>query len=311
MSITKEEIITAIRRIYDETGIVPKSNNYNLPCSNTTIYRKFGSWNEALIEAGLTPNVNKPLLVQCKNCNKEFLKLYNQVKKTNNHFCSKSCASTYNKSNRIVSDAQREKTSNTLKNKIIENKNNLTKKSNCKTCGNSYEKYKSEFCSKKCQKKGIDSICLICNKEFKGNRKTCSDACLLISQKKAGANSIQVQQKRSKGEILFYELCVAHFKNHEVLSNPQMFEDKNGNNWDCDIVIPDLKLCIAYNGIWHYEDLGGKHKLAQVQARDKIKEEVIKSCGYKLYIVKDLGKFNKDFVHAEFDKFIHQLESYE
>jgi len=34
--------------------------------------------------------------VRCNNCNKEFKKLPNQIKKTNNNFCSQSCAATYN-----------------------------------------------------------------------------------------------------------------------------------------------------------------------------------------------------------------------
>ena len=34
--------------------------------------------------------------VTCKNCGKDFLKLLNQFKKYPNHFCSSSCAATYN-----------------------------------------------------------------------------------------------------------------------------------------------------------------------------------------------------------------------
>lgn len=34
--------------------------------------------------------------VSCKQCNKKFLKLPNQIKKSPNHFCSKSCAAIYN-----------------------------------------------------------------------------------------------------------------------------------------------------------------------------------------------------------------------
>lgn len=36
------------------------------------------------------------LTVSCKNCNKEFTKKLNQIKKFPNHFCSSSCAATYN-----------------------------------------------------------------------------------------------------------------------------------------------------------------------------------------------------------------------
>lgn len=39
---------------------------------------------------------NKETLVACKNCNKEFLKKANQIKKSKNNFCCRSCAGTYN-----------------------------------------------------------------------------------------------------------------------------------------------------------------------------------------------------------------------
>lgn len=38
--------------------------------------------------------------VHCKHCNFEFLKLPNQIKKTKNHFCSRTCAGTYNALNK-------------------------------------------------------------------------------------------------------------------------------------------------------------------------------------------------------------------
>lgn len=34
--------------------------------------------------------------VVCKQCDKKFIKTYSEIKKTPNHFCSKSCAATYN-----------------------------------------------------------------------------------------------------------------------------------------------------------------------------------------------------------------------
>lgn len=41
-------------------------------------------------------NNRTPKKVNCKQCNKEFLKLANQIKKSPNHFCSQSCAAIYN-----------------------------------------------------------------------------------------------------------------------------------------------------------------------------------------------------------------------
>lgn len=40
--------------------------------------------------------MNKRLSVKCKNCLKEFEKLFCEAEKSPNHFCSQSCAGTYN-----------------------------------------------------------------------------------------------------------------------------------------------------------------------------------------------------------------------
>jgi hypothetical protein len=47
--------------------------------------------------------------------------------------------------------------------------------------------------------------------------------------------------------------------------------------------------------------------LEQVQTRDKIKMKLILEHGSTYYIVKDLGKFNKEFVINEFNLFIYKL----
>lgn len=38
------------------------------------------------------------MIVKCKQCNKEFDKQPNQIKKGSNNFCSRSCAAKYNNS---------------------------------------------------------------------------------------------------------------------------------------------------------------------------------------------------------------------
>jgi hypothetical protein len=86
-----------------------------------------------------------------------------------------------------------------------------------------------------------------------------------------------------------------------------MFIDKNNNKWDMDIVIPKYKIAIAYNGIYHYQQIGTKHKLKQVQSRDNIKKQIVFNNGYIFYEIKDLGKYNIYFVYKEFHKFIFNV----
>lgn len=42
----------------------------------------------------------------------------------------------------------------------------------------------------------------------------------------------------------------------------------------------------------------------QVQIRDKLKEEIIFQNNYLQYTIKDMGRFNKNFVYKEFHIFI-------
>lgn len=51
-----------------------------------------------------------------------------------------------------------------------------------------------------------------------------------------------------------------------------------------------------------------KQSLKQVQNRDNHKLKIINEHGYTPFIVKDLGKYNKKFVEAEFNRFLKTLE---
>lgn len=56
---------------------------------------KAGSIKFCSIQCSAKSLKNKQL-VSCANCNDEFLKLPNQINKSKNNFCSRSCAATYN-----------------------------------------------------------------------------------------------------------------------------------------------------------------------------------------------------------------------
>lgn len=43
------------------------------------------------------------------------------------------------------------------------------------------------------------------------------------------------------------------------------------NGWDADIIIPNIKVAVLWNGKWHYEQIKKGHSVKQVQNRDKIK----------------------------------------
>jgi hypothetical protein len=193
-----------------------------------------------------------------------------------------------------------------------------------------YDRYKQGFRHKDCKnklkkviniitpKKIINKICDFCNIEFvskRKNQKICSRECNLINLNKdiklnqergrlGGEKSHSIINKRSKGEILFYDLCCKYFGDINVLSNVKMFIDKNGNKWDADIIIPKFNTCVSYNGIFHYKKVFHDHNFNKQLARDKLKHKIIFDNGFIQYIVKDLKSFNIDFVYNEFHKFI-------
>ena len=167
-------------------------------------------------------------------------------------------------------------------------------------------------------------ICIKCNKTYNPKRtaqKLCSLECAQFFQKtdlktkknakehgkKGGIASAAKQVRRSKAEIMFADLCIEHFGKDNILCNVPFFKDKNGNLWDADIIITNIKMSVLYNGIWHYQQVRKNHNLNQVQTRDTIKKSIILENGYNYHIVKDMGKFNPKFVQDQFNFFIHTL----
>ena len=225
---------------------------------------------------------------KCKVCGKIL-----PYTKKDNAFCSHSCAAKFNNKNRTVSEQQKSKTKNTLKNyykSLIKTK----KERKCIVCGKEY--YKSltpsstlKMCSKEC------------SEFYKANRKLFLSDESLEKLSKGGRKSVDVQgeKRRSKNEIYFYELCKKHFKNVE--HNKRMF-----NGWDADVIIEDIKYAIMWNGVWHYKEIY-ENSLKKVQNRDALKIEEIKKLGYTAYIIKDMGGENKKFVENEFDKFLKHI----
>lgn len=107
----------------------------------------------------------------------------------------------------------------------------------------------------------------------------------------------RAEEKRSKNEKLFASLCEERF--NKVLTNEPIF-----NGWDADVIIEDLKVAVLWNGKWHYEKITEKHSVKQVQNRDRIKIKEIEKAGYKPYVIKDMGRYNKNFVKKEFSFFL-------
>ena len=211
--------------------------------------------------------------VLCNNCGKEFEviereKLFPMKLK---YYCTKSCANTRNHSKETVKK---------IKITLLDF-NDKQQKFICLNCGKDFFDYRERiFCSQSCK-----SIWYIKNNPDWQKEKSI----------KAGRMSVLSQNRRSKNEITFANLCFSYFNN--VRFNEPIF-----NGWDADIILDDYKLAILWNGNWHHKQIGIKHSLNQVKTRDQIKKKEIINFGYEPYIINDYGKYNEDFVKDQFNK---------
>lgn len=151
--------------------------------------------------------------------------------------------------------------------------------------------------------------CPQCSTKFETKKKVqkfCSPSCSITYYMTKGDRAVnmgrksayvQRQSRRSKNEAMFASLCEAHFEN--VLCNEPMF-----NGWDADVILPDLKVAVHWNGPWHYKKLTKQHSVKQVQNRDKLKSVNVERAGYNNYVIRDDGKHNPSFVKEEFEKFL-------
>lgn len=105
------------------------------------------------------------------------------------------------------------------------------------------------------------------------------------------------EKKRSKNEILFYQMCTEHFE--DVRHNEALFD-----GWDADVLLMNEKVAVLWNGKWHYEKLTKNHSVQQVQKRDQIKIKKITEAGWMPYVIKDMGRYNGAFVQEEFERFL-------
>lgn len=222
--------------------------------------------------------------------------------------------------------------------KIQRSKKEPVTEKNCLQCGIIFQPRinRTKYCSMNCSSNAnvekvketkkkrnpskyekIYKECVICKKEFISKQGTilCSLECSIALQRtdeyreraktngsNGGKMSVTSQQRRSKNEEYFAELCKIHFGKENVLTNEPMFE-----GWDADVILPTLKKAVMWNGVWHYKQVSKTQSLAQVQTRDRIKMDVIQKHGYTPYVIVDMGKYNRSFVEMEFECFLHSL----
>ena len=211
---------------------------------------------------------------RCEHCDNALS--YDTVKK-GNKFCNRSCAAKYNNSLREYTSPL---------NRI------------CKQCGGAFHGgRKRQFCTLEHKRLYQQAHPRVITESGR------------LGMRKGGQRSIEVQGEARRGtnERLFHKLCVAAFSN--VTCNERAF-----NGWDADVILPDVKVAVLWNGRWHYTKITKQHSVEQVQNRDRIKIEEILKSGYLVYVVRDDGRSgklaNQQFVQGEFAKFMNWMSQY-
>lgn len=155
-----------------------------------------------------------------------------------------------------------------------------------------YQKYCSIKCQHKSMSTSVEVPCGQCKKQIKvwpkviKNSKSgnvfCSQSCAATynnTHKKTG-------YRRSKLEKWIEKKLTEDFSSLNVLYN-----DKETINSELDIYFPELKLAVELNGIFHYEPIYGKEKLASTQNNDDRKFQACIEQGIELIII-DVSKFS-------------------
>lgn len=253
--------------------------------------------------------------MKCKNCISNNAIKYSPH--SNGEFCSKECARAYSTKNKR--EIINKKVSKKMKGKPLseERRIKLMGKNNGNYNHNISEEDRERRLAPKKRVKQPDviNICPSCKNTFsvpykQRKQECCSKTCSMNKRyssqenlekcREWGLKSAVSQNKRSKNEIYFGELCKQNF-------NLVKFNEPIFNGWDADVIIEDFKLAVLWNGKWHYKKITNKHSVRQVQNRDKIKMKEIVKRGYDYLVIKDMGKWNKKFVEEQFQVLLSKI----
>jgi len=254
---TEEQLLQELIDFNNTHGRPPAISDFGH--RSKTFRHRFGSWNNALIRAGICtfeyPNKQN---LNCDVCNTQYTRPSHYKKHTNN-FCSRKCKDHHDQTS-------------------------LEYKSFRKEIGTRVFSKIKENIPKYCYISFI--TCKVCNKLFsvrsskQANNKTCSTDCQRVILSQSGLKVYTYNNKRSKNEISLGEILSYYYP--DILYNEPMF-----NGWDADIIIPSLKLAILWNGAWHYTKITKKHSLPKVQNRDQIKMKEILKANFSFIVIKD------------------------
>lgn len=167
-------------------------------------------------------------------------------------------------------------------------------------------KYCSQQCSRKSKYNKDEYMCVQCSKPTHRSPSECKKSknifCGLSCAAKYNNAHRSSGTKVSKLELWLHSQLSIVYPELEILYN-----DKTTINSELDIYIPSLKLAFELNGIFHYEPIYGKEKLAQIQNNDNRKFQACLEHGVELCIIDSSGQ--KKFTEKSSFKYLTIITS--
>ncbi len=151
--------------------------------------------------------------------------------------------------------------------------------------------------------------CLGCGVSFRAPRKRskyCSRACTPQRNKRPeayaamGRAGAAAQGRRSRGEILFYDLCAD--RGWRLTHNDPAFD-----GYDADILIHDHKVAIHYDGPCHRRVIFTGQSLPQIQTRDRRKRAIISRHGWRNFTI-EAEQTSAKFLRSELQRLVAFIE---
>lgn len=247
-------------------------------------------------EAKTTGNI-----VNCTKCNKKIYRNKKWLESSEHHFCSKSCAATFNNTGQSKSDKTKRKIAEKLKGRtypnrsIIESSSIKTPLLHEKTCINSN-----------------------CNKKYKTKKKTqkycspyCAKTCIKVSRKISQKVKQRVASGQHKGwqsrNIRSYpELYFEQVLTNEGIKFESEYKIKKQDlgldcpmNYFLDFYLPDYNLDLEIDG--------KHHKQPDIMQKDMERDEALTQAGYFVYRI-PWSNPNGDELKTEIEKFKKYLD---
>jgi very-short-patch-repair endonuclease len=150
----------------------------------------------------------------------------------------------------------------------------------CDQCNTEFKPNKMKaqrFCTYKCYKVSLEKpkkFCKNCNNKI--TSKWAKDFCCRSCSTSFNNKKRDYGYRRSKLEE-YIEEVVSEKTNRTIL-----FNNKTIIGSELDIYVPDLKLAIEIQGIFHYQPVFGEEKFNSIKRNDAVKRKKCKELGIKL-----------------------------